>query len=141
MKWHLIFVRKLLVYVKISWNSRVVKGIHPVCLYFIHAKTIHTKFWCYENRKKKMLMKLILIFIDWLFIFYQFFFSGNIMDFFPHHITAQCSDVQLRMLHIQVCIFTLSNTGCFMAKYSKVNKYSFQGNYSFLNLWNVKNFK
>ena len=47
---------------------------------------------------------------NWLFLFYQFF-PGNVMDFFPHHITAQCSDVQLRMLHIQVCIFSLSNKG------------------------------
>ena len=40
--------------------------------------------------------------------FLSIFFSGNIMDFFPHHITSQCSDVQLRMLHIQVCIYTLN---------------------------------
>ena len=107
MKWYLIFVRKLLVYVKISWNLRVAKGIHLVFLYFIHAKTIHTKFWCYENRKKKLPMTLILISI-YLSIDYSFFinfFSGNIMDFFPHHITSQCSDVQLRMLHIQVYLF------------------------------------
>ena len=123
-------------YVKISWNLRVAKGIHLVFLYFIPAKTIHTKFYCYENRKK--IANEIDYFIHRLIIhFLSIFFSG--ISWIFSHITSRHN---VQTFNFECCIFrfaylfTLSNTGYSVAKCNEVNKYrissySFRGNYSF----------
>ena len=106
MKWYLIFVRKLLVYVKISWNLRVAKGIHPVFLYYIHAKTIHTKFYYYENRKKKLPMTLILISIYRLIIPFIINFFQRISWIFSH-ITSRHN---VQTFNFECCIFRFAST-------------------------------